>query len=220
MKVCVVVLALSVMLAAAPTYAQAPAAPAPQTQPAPAQPAAALPAAPTPRFQDGLKYAYVKLEQVAAYSNQGKAFNGKVQALQEQRVKELQDRNKALQAAQEKLDKGASVMNETARAAAQADIEKQQRDLQRATEDAQQEVQTLTQQAQAEFFRLAQGAIDRVAKAKQLHFVFLAGEGGLIWADPATDLTAEVNKEIDAGAASAAARPPAPAAPAQVPAKP
>src|SRR5690606_19045404 len=97
MKVCVVVLALSVMLAAAPTYAQAPAAPAPQT-PAPAQPAAAQPAAPTPRFQDGLKYAYVQLEQVAAFSNQGKAFNAKVQALQEQKVKELQDKNKALQA--------------------------------------------------------------------------------------------------------------------------
>jgi outer membrane protein len=225
MKVCVVVLALSVLLTAAPSYAQAPAAPAaaPQTQkPAAPQPAPAQPPAPTPRFQDGLKYAYVQLELVAAYSNQGKAFNGKVQALQEQKVKELQDRNKALQSAQEKLDKGASVMNDTARAQLQADIEKQQRDLQRATEDAQQEVQSLTQQAQAEFFRLAQAAIDRVAKAKQLHFVFLAGEGGLIWADPATDLTAEVIKEIDAGAASAAAKPaaPAPAAPAQVPAKP
>jgi outer membrane protein len=167
----------------------------------------------------------VQLELVAAYSNQGKAFNGKVQALQEQKVKELQDRNKALQASQEKLEKSASVMNEAARAQLQADIEKQQRDLQRASEDAQQDVQSLTQQAQAEFFRLAQAAIDRVAKAKQLHFVFLAGEGGLIWADPATDLTAEVIKEIDAGGGSTAtAKPaapaPAPAAPAQVPAKP
>jgi outer membrane protein len=234
MRVFAVVLALSVTLSAAPMYAQAlapapaaqtqkPPAPAPQTQ-KPAAPAAqpAAPVAPTARFQDGLKYAYVQLEQVAAFSNQGKAFNGKVQALQEQKVKELQDRNKALQASQEKLEKGASVMNDTARAQLQSEIERQQRDLQRATEDAQQEVQGLTQQLQADFFRVVTPAIDRVAKAKQVHFVFNAGESGLVWADPSMDLTAEVIKELD-GSPTTTAKPaaagPAPA-PVQTPVKP
>jgi outer membrane protein len=222
MRVFVVVLALGVMLPAAPIYAQAPApAPAAQTQkpPAPA-PQAAAPAAPTPRFQDGLKYAYIQADQVAAFSNHGKSLNGKVQALQEQKVKELQDRNKALTASQEKLEKGASVMNDTARAQLQAEIERQQRDLQRASEDAQQEVQSLAQQLQVEFFRVVQLAVERVAKGKQIHFVFNAGESGLIWADPSIDLTAEVIKELDA-APTTAARPAAPASPPlQTPAKP
>ncbi len=233
MRVFVVALALSVMLSAAPTYAaeaapaqapaaqtQKPPAPAPQTQ-KPAAPAAVAPAAPTPptpHFQDGLKYAYVQLEQIAAFSNQGKAFSAKVQAMQDQKVKELQDKNKALQAAQEKLEKGASVMNEAARAQLQLDIERQQRDLQRASEDAQQEVNALTQQLQADFFRVVTPAIDRVAKAKQVHFVFNAGESGLVWADPALDLTAEVIQALDGGAAAAPTAKPAP--PVQVPAKP
>jgi Skp family chaperone for outer membrane proteins len=220
---------LSVVLSAAPSFAQAlppPAAapqtqkppapaPAPQTQkPAPAQPA---PTAPVPRFQDGMKYAFVYVDQLAAFSNAGKLLSGKVQALQEQKLKELQDRNKALQAAQEKLDKGASVMNETARAQLQADIERQQRDLQRASEDAQQEVNTLTQQLQQEFYRVVAPAIERVAKAKQVHFVFNAQESGLVWADATMDLTAEVIKELDAGAT---AKPAAAAPPVQTPAKP
>src|SRR5687768_5008706 len=90
MRVFVVAVALSVTLSAAPMYGQAPS-PAPQAQlaqaatqkpappqtqkpatPAPAPPAAAQPTAPTPKFQDGLKYAYVRIDQVAAFSNQGK----------------------------------------------------------------------------------------------------------------------------------------------------
>jgi outer membrane protein len=229
MKVFVVALALSVMLSAAPMYAQAPApvqqpalagqtqkpaapAPAPQTQkPAAPAPVQAAPAPPAPRFQDGLKYAYVRIDQIAASSTQGKVFNGKVQALQEQKVKELQDRNKALQAAQEKLEKGASVMNDTARAQLQADIERQQRDLQRATEDAQQEVTALTQQLQVEFERVVTPAIDKVAREKQVHFVFNAQESGLVWADPTLDLTAEVIKALDGGVSTTAKPAPAPA---------
>jgi Skp family chaperone for outer membrane proteins len=214
MRVFVVALALSVMLSAAPSYAQAPAptqpAPAAQTQKPAAPPAAAAPAAPAPRFQDGLKYAYVRIDQVAGLSSAGKAFNAKVQALQEAKVKELQDKNKQLQAAQEKLEKGASVMSDTARAQLQADIERQQRDLQRATEDAQQEVTALTQQLQAEFERVVTPAIDKVAREKQVHFVFNAQESGLVWADPTLDLTAEIITALDASPAPTA-NPAAPA---------
>jgi len=204
MRVFAVALALSVTLAAVPSYAQAPA-PAPQTQKPAAPPAAAAapaqPTAPTPRFQDGLKYAYVQIAQIAAFSNAGKAFNAKVQAMQEAKVKELQDKNKALQAAQEKLEEGASVMNDAARTQLQTDIERQQRDLQRASEDAQQEVTALTQQLQVEFERVVTPAIDKVAKEKQVHFVFNAQESGLVWADPSLDLTAEVIKALDASPA-------------------
>src|SRR5687768_17447370 len=142
MKVFAVVLALSPVLSASPSFAQAqPAAPAPAAQaPAPAtqkpaqppppatqkpgQPAAAQPPAPRVPFQTGLKYAYVDLQEVAQTSTQGKAFNGKVQGLQEQKLKELQDKNKQLQAAQDKLEKGASVLSDAARAGLQGEIEK------------------------------------------------------------------------------------------------
>ena len=221
MKVFVAALALSsvyriasaaivVTLMAAPSYAQAPA---PQTQKpaAPAVQAPAQPAPPIPRFQDGLKYGYVQIQLIAANSNQGKAFNAKVQALQEQKIKELQDRNKALQAAQEKLEKGAGVMNDQARGQLQMDIERQQRDIQRFTEDAQQEVTALTQQLQQDFERVLTPVIDRIAKEKQVHFIFNAQESGLVWADPSLDLTGDIIKALDSGAPAASTAKPAPA---------
>jgi outer membrane protein len=228
MRVFSVVQALGFALIASTSFAQAPVGQAPKpaappVQPAPrppapaAPPAAAAPAPAAPRFQDGLKYAYINVQVVAANSAEGKAATEKVKAFQDQKVKELNDKNKVLQSAQQKLEQGGSVMNDQARAQLQSEIERQQRDVQRFTEDAQQEVQTFTQQLQAEFERKLNPIIDKVAKEKQVHFVFSAAESGLVWADPGMDLTAEVIKAFDSTAPAAAARPaPAPAAPATV----
>ena len=212
MRVFVIAVALSATLAAGPAFAQA-AAPQTQKPAAPAAQAPAQPAAPAPRFQEGLKYAYVQIQAVAAQSNQGKAFNAKVQALQDQKVKELQDKNKQLQATQDKLDKGASVLNDSTRAQLQADIEKQQRDMQRAQEDAQQEIQGLTQQLQGEFYRMVMPVVEKVSKEKQVHFVFDAQQSGLVWADPSMNLTADVIRAMDGSTAKPTA--PAAAAPAK-----
>lgn len=223
MRVFVVALALSLALTAVPSYAQAPApAPAGQGQKPAVPPAAqapapqAAPARPRVPFQAGLKYGYVNLQEVAQTSNEGKALNAKVVALNDQKVKELQGRQKALATAQEKLEKGGTVMNDQARAQLQADIEKQQRDIQRFTEDAQQELTALQQQLQVEFERRLTPVLDSVARAKEVHFIFNATESGLVWADPSMDLTPDVIAALDAGAG---AKPAAAAAPAAPPAK-
>jgi hypothetical protein len=88
-------------------------------------------------------------------------------------------------------------------------------------------MQVLTQQLQGEFGRLVLPMIDKVAKEKQVHFVFDADQSGLVWADPSMDLTMDVVRALDAAGtakpAPAAAAPastqkppaaPAPAAPA------
>lgn len=221
MRVFAVALALAATLAAGPSFAQPPdsAAPAAQartapagqgqskpTAPAPAQPRPAQPAAtqpapapqPQPPFPAGVKYAFVYVQRIANESAEGKAATEKVKALNDQKVKELNDRNKALQAEQQKLEQGGSVLNDAARAQLQADIEKQQKDIQRFTEDAQQEVQNLQQQLQADFEKKLQPVINKIAQEKQLHMIFSATDSGLIWGDPALDLTSEVIKEFDA----------------------
>src|SRR5262245_56755485 len=160
MRVFASALAFSIVLAAGAAHAQAHAAPKPTTaaparapgqKPAAPGPAGQKPAPPAPaaapelkpRFQDGMKYAYVNVQAVAAASVEGKVAAEKIKVLQEQKSRELQDRNKALQGDQQKLEQGGSVLSDQARGQLQASIERQQRDLQRFTEDAQQEVQQL-----------------------------------------------------------------------------
>jgi len=225
MRVLAAALAVSMLLAASETFAQAPAPARPAGQaPAPAAPRPAAPApaaapAPPPAvpFQDGLKYAYIRIDRIAAESAAGKSLNDRVKALNDQKVRELNDKNKALQSVQQKLESGGSVLNDTARAQLQAEVERQQRDIQRFTEDAQQDLQALQQQLQEEFTRQLNPILDRVAKAKQVHMVFNATESGLVWADPSMDLTTDIIKALDTAgpapaAAPATAKPAAPAA--------
>ena len=229
MRVFASIVVFSAVIAAGAAYAQAPA-PRPTTptpaapagqKPAPAPPATAprpAPAAPTappelkPRFQEGMKYAYVNVQAVAAGSAEGRVAAEKIKVLQEQKSRELQERNKALQSDQQKLDQGGSVLSDSARGQLQANIERQQRDLQRFTEDAQQEVQQMAEQVEGEFNRKLTPVIDKVAKQKGVHFVFNAAQSGLIWAEPGMDLTAEVIQAFDTpGAAAAPAPAPVPA---------
>ena len=59
----------------------------------------------------GTKYAFVNIQRIAAESSAGKTLAGKVQALNQQKVNELNEKNKALQATQQKLESGASVLS-------------------------------------------------------------------------------------------------------------
>jgi Skp family chaperone for outer membrane proteins len=163
-------------------------------------------------FQDGLKYAYLRIDRIAAESAEGRAANDKVKALNDQKVRELNERNKALQAAQQKLEQGGTVLNDAARAQLQTEVERQQRDIQRFTEDAQQDVQALQQQLQEDFQRKLNPVVDKVAREKQVHMVFSAGDSGLVWAEPSMDLTADVIKAFDALSTTKPAPASAPAA--------
>jgi Skp family chaperone for outer membrane proteins len=209
MRVFAVATALSVMLAAAPTFAQAPAptAPRPSVPVAPAgAPPAGAPAVPANvPFPAGVKYGFVNLEAVFADSAEGK----RVQTLIQTRQTELGSKQKAMQDAQQKASQQASVMSDAAKAQAQAELEKQDKDLQRLLEDAQAEVQSAQQQAQAEWQRRINPVVQKLAQEKGLHLLLSVPDSGLVWADPSIDLTQEL---IDMQK-TAPAPPPAAAAP-------
>ena len=248
MRLFAVVPVLSVLLTAAPTHAQAPASAAPRPAPAAAQkappprpaapqtpstakqpdppPAAALPQpqAPAPiPFREGGKFGWVNVQAVASQSAEGKNAATRINGLRDQRQKELTDKQKALQALQQTLETGGPLLNETSRAAMQSDLERQQKDLTRQAEDAEQDIERLTQQLQQEFLAKLQPAIARVAKERNVDFIF-STEGGLVHAAMDLNLTEDVIKAVDSVTASkpapAAAKPagtPPPAAPAGAP---
>ena len=83
--------------------------------------------------------------------------------------------------------------------------------MQRATQDAQAEVQELQQQLQEEFQRRIAPIIEAVGKERGLHYIFNGPDSGLVWADAALDITADVVKKFDASTKAAApAAPPKP----------
>lgn len=200
------------LLSVSPVFAQAPdapAAPAPEVAvPAPA------PAQEDVPFPEGAQYAYIDVQRIAAESALGQEANTQVLALQQQRVTELNQRNQALQASQQKLDAGAGVMSPQAITQLQREIERQQVDLQRFSEDAQADVQALQEELFADFEQRLAPVIQLVFEEWGLLMLFDAAATGLILANPGLDLTTEVVERFDqANPASAASAPAAPAVP-------
>src|SRR6476469_5918027 len=132
MKVFAVVPAVSLLLTAATSFAQTPAprtaAPAGQSAPAsrpPAQtppparqpdppPAAAVaPPAPVIPFRDGAKIGFINVQAIASQSAAGQSAGVKIKQFQEQRARELDAKQKALEAKRARLDAGGAVLNDS-----------------------------------------------------------------------------------------------------------
>ena len=223
MKGFVVVVALSVMLSASSAFAQAPGTPAAPAQAKPAAPAPAAPApaqaapqpAPPKPFPQGAKVAYVVLQRIANESADGRVATTRIQALQQKRATELNDKNKQLTALQQKLEKEGSVMSANAAAELQKQVEKITVDVQRFTQDAQAEVQELQQNLQQEFQQRLEPVLQAVAQEMGLQFVFNGPDAGLVWADAALDISSEIIRKLDSAKPAPVAKPPATKPPGQ-----
>ena len=205
------VLLLAFVLSAAPGFAQG----AGQQQPAAQPPAQAAPAPqPPPAFPQDSKIGIVNLQQIAQLSVDGKASTAKVQALIAKKQTEAAAKAKQLQDNQNKLQQSGALMNETARAQLEKEIERQQVEQQRFEQDAQAEVMELQTQLQAEFQEKLFPILNQMVLEKRLHVLFSAADAGIIAADPGIDLTLEAIKRFDAATATAPAAAAKPAAPA------
>jgi Skp family chaperone for outer membrane proteins len=214
-KMTVIGAALAAVLTAGPVFAQTappptnpPATQPPATPPAqpPANPPATAPqtgapqtpapAAQPPRpFPVGAKIALINLQAVASTSNEGKAASAKIQAFNTKKTAELTEKGKAAQALQTKLQQGGSVMSDQARAQAEKDLQKMQRELTALQEDAQQDLRELQDSLQQEFQGRIAPIIEQVAMEKELHAVL--GVEAVVWGTSAIDITAEVIKRLD-----------------------
>jgi len=221
MKAFVLVASLGVLSSSAPAFAQAAApagqAPATSQPPKPAAPPAAAPAPATPPaaplvqvpFPQGSKYAYVNIQGIMQLSADGKAAAAKIVAEQKRLQAEAEQRHKTMEASQQKLQTGSTLLSEAARAQLEKDIEKMQRDGERFEQDAQADLTDMQQKLQADFNRKLFPVLEKLCKDMGLQMLFSAGDSGLIWAEPGLDLTQEAVKRLDV----APTPPPAPAAP-------
>jgi len=220
MRAFAVVVALSVVLTASPTFAQAPPAPAPAKPAAPATappaqtapaPAPAQPPAPRP-FPQGAKVAYVVLQRIANESADGRVATTRIQALQQKKAAELTNKQTQLSTLQARLEKEGAVMSASVAADVQKQIEKLNVEVQRFTQDAQAEVQELQQSLQGEFQQRLEPVLQAVAADMGLQFIFNGPDAGLVWADAALDISGEVIKKLDS-AKPVTAKPAAPTKP-------
>lgn len=203
MRTPVVLPALSLLLVAT-LHADAPRASASGAQTPPRQ--ANLPAAdatppPSVPFRDGSKIAYIDLAQIAAQSAEGKAAGAKINTFRESRARELQSKQQSVEAKQQRLaSSGTTLLSETARAALQAEIERDARDFDRMVQDADQDVQRLTDQLQQDFVGKIVKAVTRVATEKKIDIVF-TDQSAMAFRAEDLNLSSDVIRALDAASA-------------------
>jgi outer membrane protein len=185
--------------------AQTPKPPAPKPQtPAPA-PATTQPPATAPKlapqppapFPQDAKFAFVDIQLIAQNSSAGKDASAKLKALSDKKSGEIGEKSKQLQALQTK-QQSAGVLNDTARAQLDKEIERLQREIQFAQQSAQAEMQDLQNELQGEFQKKLLPIIADIAKEKGLHAVFSAQDAGAAYIHPGLDISEEVIKRLDA----------------------
>jgi len=157
-----------------------------------------------PPLPDGARVAFVNVQAVAEESEAGQALALRVQALNEEKVAELQEQNEALQESQDRLAQGGNVMSQSAAAQLQREIDRMQVDIQRYTEDAQVEVQELQAELQQEFQAQLIPIIGQVATEKNIEIVLSLADAAIIWANMGLDITNEVITQFNAASEESA----------------
>jgi outer membrane protein len=176
-----------------------PAVPAPSQTPAtpPAQAAPAPPPGPPAVFPAGAKVAVVNPPRIFQESMEGKVALARVNALTQKKQNEGVEKNKQLQANQQKLQTSGTLLSDAARTALEKEIEKEQVDIQRFQQDAQAEINELQNEVQQEFVRKVTPILAQVGAEKGLHLIIQV-DAGVAWIEPGLDITNDVIKKLDA----------------------
>ena len=161
-------------------------------------------AAPAPArpFPAGATLAYVDMQDVGRESALGKRYAGEIETLRTKRSDDLNEKNKAMQAEQQQLERSAAVMSAGARLKLQQDIDAKSRELQFQTQQAQADVDSLKQELGRKFNAAISPILAKLAADQRVQLVFDRGRGGVVWVDPALDLTKEVIARLDAATAA------------------
>jgi outer membrane protein len=147
------------------------------------------------------RVAYFSPHRAFAESPDGKAAETRLSTLQVDKERAMAEKTKAIQAEEQAIESGATVLSEPVLLQRGKQLEKLKIDAQRFIEDAEAELTGLQREIQAAFLAKLTPAVEQVAKERNLQFVLNADQGTLVWADPSFDITAEVILRMSVAAA-------------------
>ena len=144
----------------------------------------------------GIRLACFSPQRAFAESAEGKAGIATLTALQEKRAREIEERNKALQAQEQALQQSLAVLSEDARSQRTKELEKFRLDTQRFVQDAQAELLGAQRDIESAFVARLRPAVEQVARSRGIQLVFNLDDDSIAWADASLDITAEVVKQL------------------------
>jgi outer membrane protein len=138
------------------------------------------------------RVAYFSPQQAFAESPDGKTAMARLGTLQAEHERAIAAKSQVLQAEQQALEGGSTLLSEPALVERSRNLERLKIDLQRTIEDAEAELTAIQRDVRTAFMAKLTPAVEQVAKERGLQFVLNADEGTIVWADRSFDITTEV----------------------------
>jgi outer membrane protein len=129
-------------------------------------------------------------------SAEGKAGIARLTALQTEKARQIDEKNKALQTEEQTLQQSANALSDEARIRRTREVEQFRIDVQRFIQDAQAEVTGAQREVESSFLVKLRPAVEKIARDRGLLFVFDLDGAGIAWSEPTLDITADVIKQL------------------------
>jgi Skp family chaperone for outer membrane proteins len=150
-------------------------------------------------FPADAKVGYVVMQAVVTDSKLGKCGQDRMRTVHDGHERQLIDKNKELQAAQQKAATQAGLVSEQAQTQMQRDVDKIQRDQQQMIQDFQADEKNVNEDLLNNFSTKVGPIVEAVRNERGLWVILAGGPDGFIAAaNPALDLSGEITKRLDA----------------------
>jgi len=147
---------------------------------------------------DTTKVGAINLSYVARMSKAGKAGLARIDEAARKKSLEVEAKAAELKKQQSDMQKTSVGLSARARVDLQRAFEKSRVDFDRLQQDTQKEIEAMQTQFEIEFRAQLAPVIDEVSKEKGLQFVFGLEQAAFVWWNPATDISDDVVKRLDA----------------------
>jgi outer membrane protein len=155
--------------------------------------------APVPAAADAsFKVAYVDLQKALQSVEAGKTAKGQLEKDVAAKRADLEKQQAALQAEAEQFEKKAAILNDTAKAAKQAELQKKFADFQRIAQESQMDLQKRERELTKPLIDELRSIIEAMGKEKGFQLILEKNEGAVLYAENGTDLTDIVIERFNA----------------------
>lgn len=145
------------------------------------------------------KVAYVDLQRTLAETKVGRAARSRLEDEKDKKQKEIDGKKDSLQKDADELKKQRVVLKPEVQKQREEELQERYVELQNKLLQFQQELTKKEAQLMQDIFQKASKIIESVAKREGFTMVLEKSESAVLYADPSADITAEVNRRLDAG---------------------
>jgi outer membrane protein len=145
------------------------------------------------------KVGYVDLQRTLNETKIGKKARKKLERDKKKKQKDLDKSTKALEKSAAELNKQRAVLKPKVLRQREAEIQQKYVQLQEKYMQLQQELAQMEAKLVRDIFSKAAPVIEKIAKRDGYTIILEKSESAVLWADPRTDITSEINKRLDSG---------------------